>query len=47
LKSADALLAVEDRDPTELDRAFASFYPELKKIARAREAEARRRRWRA
>ena len=33
---ADALLAVDDRDGAELDRAFAAFYPELKKIARAR-----------
>jgi RNA polymerase sigma factor (TIGR02999 family) len=33
---ADALLAVERRDNSELDRAFAAFYPELKKIAHAR-----------
>ncbi len=33
---ADALRAVETRDSSELDRAFAAFYPELKKIARAR-----------
>lgn len=33
---ADALLAVEHRDASELDRAFAAFYPELKKIAHAR-----------
>ena len=33
---ASALLALDDRDGTELDRAFAAFYPELKKIAHAR-----------
>jgi RNA polymerase sigma factor (TIGR02999 family) len=33
---ADAFLAVEDRDIAELDRAFVAYYPELKKIARAR-----------
>lgn len=33
---ADALLAVDRRDNSELDRAFADFYPELKKIAHAR-----------
>lgn len=33
---ADALRAVDDQDSSELDRAFAAFYPELKKIARAR-----------
>ncbi len=33
---ADALLAVEEREGSELDRAFATFYPELKKIAHAR-----------
>lgn len=32
----DALSAVVDRDESELDRAFAAFYPELKKIAHAR-----------
>ena len=31
-----ALLALDERDGSELDRAFAAFYPELKKIARAR-----------
>jgi RNA polymerase sigma factor (TIGR02999 family) len=33
---ADALRAVDERDRSELDRAFAAFYPELKKIAHAR-----------
>jgi RNA polymerase sigma factor (TIGR02999 family) len=33
---ADALLAVDGQDHSELDRAFAAFYPELKKIAHAR-----------
>jgi RNA polymerase sigma factor (TIGR02999 family) len=33
---AEALLAVEGREGTDLDRAFSAFYPELKKIARAR-----------
>lgn len=33
---AEALLAVEGRDGLELDRAYAAFYPELKKIAHAR-----------
>ena len=33
---AEALLAVDRRDNSELDRAFAAFYPELKKIAHAR-----------
>lgn len=33
---ADALQAVEGRDVSELDRAFADYYPELKKIAHAR-----------
>jgi len=33
---ATALLAVEQRDGSELDRAFAAYYPELKKIAHAR-----------
>ncbi len=33
---AEALRAVVDRDSSELDRAFATFYPELKKIAHAR-----------
>ena len=31
-----ALLALDERDTSELDRAFAAFYPELKKIAHAR-----------
>lgn len=33
---ADAMRAVDARDISALDRAFAAFYPELKKIARAR-----------
>jgi RNA polymerase sigma factor (TIGR02999 family) len=33
---ADALRVVDERDTSELDRAFAAFYPELKKIAHAR-----------
>jgi RNA polymerase sigma factor (TIGR02999 family) len=33
---AEALRAIDARDSAELDRAFASFYPELKKIAHAR-----------
>jgi RNA polymerase sigma factor (TIGR02999 family) len=33
---AEALREVEARDATELDRAFATYYPELKKIAHAR-----------
>ena len=33
---ADAFKDVDRRDSGELDRAFASFYPELKKIARSR-----------
>jgi RNA polymerase sigma factor (TIGR02999 family) len=33
---ADAFLAADARDHAELDRAFAAFYPELKKIAHAR-----------
>ena len=33
---ADALLAVDGRDASELDKAFAAYYPELKKIAHAR-----------
>ena len=33
---ADALQSVEGRDASELDRAFAAYYPELKKIAHAR-----------
>src|SRR5262245_20367618 len=33
---ADALVAVEGRDGSELDRAYAAYYPELKKIAHAR-----------
>ena len=33
---AGALRAVQDRDASELDRAFSAFYPELKKIAHAR-----------
>lgn len=33
---ADALKDVERRDVSELDRAFADYYPELKKIAHAR-----------
>lgn len=33
---ADAFLAVDGRDSSELDRAFAAFYPDLKKIAHAR-----------
>ena len=33
---ADALQAVGERDTSELDRAFAAFYPDLKKIAHAR-----------
>jgi RNA polymerase sigma factor (TIGR02999 family) len=32
----EALLAVDRRDHSELDHAFAAFYPELKKIAHAR-----------
>jgi RNA polymerase sigma factor (TIGR02999 family) len=33
---AEALSAVDSRSPSELDRAFAAYYPELKKIAHAR-----------
>lgn len=33
---AGALRAVDARDTSELDRAFAAYYPELKKIAHAR-----------
>jgi RNA polymerase sigma factor (TIGR02999 family) len=33
---AKALQALDARDNSALDRAFATFYPELKKIARAR-----------
>jgi len=33
---AQALRAVDERDNSALDRAFSAFYPELKKIARAR-----------
>ena len=33
---AEALAAVVDRDGSDLDRAFAAYYPELKTIARAR-----------
>jgi RNA polymerase sigma factor (TIGR02999 family) len=33
---AKALQVVDARDHSELDRAFAAFYPELKKIAHAR-----------
>jgi RNA polymerase sigma factor (TIGR02999 family) len=33
---ADAFQDVDRRDSSELDRAFASFYPELKKIAHSR-----------
>lgn len=33
---ADALRAVDARDSSELDRAFAAFYPDLKKIAHSR-----------
>ena len=33
---AVALRAVHDRDASDLHRAFSAFYPELKKIARAR-----------
>ena len=33
---AEALLTVEARGSSELDRAFAAYYPELKKIAHAR-----------
>jgi RNA polymerase sigma factor (TIGR02999 family) len=33
---AGALLALEERDNSGLDRAFAAYYPELKKIAHAR-----------
>lgn len=33
---ADVLRAAGNRDRSELDRAFARFYPELKKIAHAR-----------
>ncbi len=33
---AQALRAVDERDHSALDRAFSAFYPELKKIARAR-----------
>jgi RNA polymerase sigma factor (TIGR02999 family) len=33
---ADALLAVDGSDASELDKAFAAYYPELKKIAHAR-----------
>jgi RNA polymerase sigma factor (TIGR02999 family) len=32
----EALQALEERDVSELNRAFAAFYPELKKIAHAR-----------
>lgn len=32
----EVLRAVDDRDTSALDRAFATFYPELKKIAHAR-----------
>jgi RNA polymerase sigma factor (TIGR02999 family) len=33
---AEALRAIESRDSSALDRAFAAFYPDLKKIAHAR-----------
>ena len=33
---AQALEAIEERDNAALDRAFAAYYPELKKIAHAR-----------
>jgi RNA polymerase sigma factor (TIGR02999 family) len=33
---ADALKAVDARAPTDLDQAFATLYPELKKIAHSR-----------
>jgi RNA polymerase sigma factor (TIGR02999 family) len=33
---AGALRAIQDRDASDLDRAFSAFYPELKKIAHAR-----------
>jgi RNA polymerase sigma factor (TIGR02999 family) len=33
---AEALRAVDRRDSSELDRAFAAFYPDLKKIAHSR-----------
>jgi RNA polymerase sigma factor (TIGR02999 family) len=33
---SDVLLAVDRRDTSGLDQAFAAFYPELKKIAHAR-----------
>ena len=33
---AEALRAVDERDNSALDRAFAAYYPELKKIAHAR-----------
>jgi len=33
---AEAFRAVDAQDSSELDRAFAAFYPELKKIAHAR-----------
>jgi RNA polymerase sigma factor (TIGR02999 family) len=33
---AQALRPVEERESSELDRAFSTFYPELKKIAHAR-----------
>lgn len=33
---AQALRAVDERDNSALDRAFAAYYPELKKIAHAR-----------
>jgi RNA polymerase sigma factor (TIGR02999 family) len=33
---AEAFRAIDDRAPSELDRAFTAFYPELKKIAHAR-----------
>lgn len=33
---ADVLLRLDRQDAAPLDRAFAAFYPELKKIARAR-----------
>ena len=33
---AEALRAVDERDNSALDHAFAAFYPELKKIAHAR-----------
>ena len=33
---ADALLRLDREDSSGLDRAFAAWYPELKKIAHAR-----------